>query len=123
MCACCLLESMKSKMSRKRKTKFDEDAWLIRQPTNGDFMAFEGIYKKYFPIVAGYLTNRNGNHSLSDDLAQEVFIRYLKNNMKFRDESAFKAYIFGIAKNILREHYRHIRCESVLHQHLSWSPE
>ena len=84
MYSCCLLESMKSKMSRKLRTKFDEDAWLIQQPTNGDFVTFERLYKKYFPIVAGYLANRNGNHSLSDDLAQEVFVCFLQNKVKLR---------------------------------------
>ena len=103
-------------MKKSLKFEFDKDAQLISKASDGDFLSSERLYEKFFPIVRGYLANRNGNHSSSQDLAQEVFVRFLKNNVKFRDESAFKAYIFGIAKNVLHEHYRRVQRERAIRQ-------
>lgn len=90
----------------------------IQQRIKDSFLSFDDLYSKYFMIVIAYLSSRKGNHLLLEDMAQEVFIRFLKNKVNFHDESAFKAYIFSIAGNVLREHYRSARREKTIQKHL-----
>ena len=41
-----------------------------------------------------------------DDLAQQTFLSLLESRATFRGDSSFRSYLFGIARNVLRHHYR-----------------
>ena len=53
-----------------------------------------------------------------DDLTQEVFIRLLNSERKFSDKSSAQAYLYRIAANVLKEHYRRNQREIALRRTL-----
>jgi len=99
-----------------RRIYIDEDARLMQQAANGDSTAFDRLHKKYRPVLKNYLAGFELDHASRDDLAQEVFLRLWQNSTAFKNQSAFKTYLFGIAKNAIHEHRRQIRREAVARQ-------
>ena len=94
---------MKSKMRKRLKLEFDEDTRLMQRAANGDFSAFVTLYERYFRIVMDYLASLDGNPSSLEDYVQIVFLRIWQNRGKFRGDSTFKTYLFGVARNVLSE--------------------
>jgi len=67
---------------------------------------FERLFEQHFDDVYGYLARRVGP-DLARDLASETFTRAFAGRKKFdprRGEP--RAWLFGIATNLLRRHYR-----------------
>lgn len=79
---------------------------------------FEEIYNSNYPIVfrlcLGYT---NGNHSLSKDLAQEVFIKVWEHLESFRNESSIATWIYRITVNTCLLELRKIKSIPI-EQHL-----
>ena len=68
-----------------------------------------------------------GNHSASEDLAQEVFMHFLQQPDAFRRQSSILTYLFGIARNVVRQERRRQSKEkaryATLSQHLQQTRE
>jgi len=82
--------------------------------SRGDERAYDRLYEKYFTIICSYVTGINGHDNLSEDIAQEVFARVWESRAKYQPSAAFKTYLFGYAKNILRETKSTLRREKTL---------
>jgi len=67
---------------------------------------------KYFRIVTNYLASLNGHISSLEDCTQATFIRIWQNRDKFRGDSTFKTYLFGVARNVLSERKRQLAKEN-----------
>jgi len=85
------------------KSILTEDTSLMLKAAGGDGIAYNKLYKKYFPILVSYATGLNGYQMSAEDLAQEVFTRVWANKKRFRGDSTVKTYLFGCARNVLRE--------------------
>jgi RNA polymerase sigma-70 factor (ECF subfamily) len=73
--------------------------------------AFDQLVRKYqSPICRFFLNQTLGDSQLSDDLAQETFIKAYVNITKFRGMSSFSTWLMRIAYNV---HYDYVRS---LHQ-------
>ena len=48
----------------------------------------------------------SGEPSLADDILQDTFVRLLQRQGKALEESKMKSYLFTIATNLLRDHWR-----------------
>ena len=73
--------------------------------------AFDQLVRKYqSPIRRFFLNQTLGDSQLSDDLAQETFIKAYVNITKFRGMSSFSTWLMRIAYNV---HYDYVRS---LHQ-------
>ena len=105
-------------MNKGLRFECDEDLRLMQQTANGDSAAFDNLHEKYRLILKDYLAGFDLDHAARDDLAQEVFFRLWQNRTAFRNRSAFKTYLFGIANNVVQEHLRQIRREAVAGQYL-----
>jgi len=68
-----------------------------------DKTAYGKLYRKYFTIITNYIMSRNGQFEPPEDLAQEVFVRVWQNRARYRPDATVKTYLFGYAKNVLRE--------------------
>ena len=71
-----------------------------------DANAFERLFESHFDAVYGYLARRVGP-DLGRDLAAETFAQAFAGRRRFdprRGES--RPWLFGIAQNLLRRHYR-----------------
>jgi len=69
--------------------------------------AFNGFYERTARPVWAYLARVSGNSALADDLLQETYLRFL--GAKIPDgEVACRHYLFRIASNLLRDHWRRL---------------
>ncbi len=72
-----------------------------------DEEAFTAFYHRTARQVWAYLARVSGSPTLADDLAQESYVRFLSAAAPWRDgEIACRRYLFRIATNLLRDHWR-----------------
>lgn len=71
--------------------------------------AFDLLVVRYqSPIRRFFLHQTLGDEQLSDDLAQDTFIKAYLNIGKFRGESAFLTWLYRIAYNVFYDHQRRL---------------
>ena len=66
----------------------------------------EKIYREYYEIVYKYLLYLTKDKDISEDLAQETFVRMIKNIDKFEGKSKLSSWLCEIAKNLWRDYLR-----------------
>jgi RNA polymerase sigma factor (sigma-70 family) len=90
---------------KKNKQPVDEPTLAIRATT--DQIALTALYDHYFPLVYKYVLYRVSDAQIADDLVSQIFERMLTNLARFQPEQApFGAWLFGIARHIIGDHYR-----------------
>jgi RNA polymerase sigma-70 factor (ECF subfamily) len=68
---------------------------------------FTAFYQRTARQVWAYLARVSGSPTLADDLVQESYLRFLAAAAPWRDgEIACRRYLFRIATNLLRDHWR-----------------
>ena len=68
--------------------------------------AFAGVYQTYYTKIFAFVYSRVRDVELARDLVSEVFEKaYLKGH-EVRDRTAYGAWLFMIAKNLISGHYR-----------------
>lgn len=70
-----------------------------------DSDAFAGFYQRSAPSLRAYLRRVSGNLALADDLMQESYLRFLCASCP-EGEVDCRRYLFRIATNLLRDHWR-----------------
>jgi RNA polymerase sigma-70 factor, ECF subfamily len=79
-----------------------------------DDEAFAGFYQRTARPVWAYLAKVSGSAALADDLLQESYLRFLGAAYPWADgEVACRRYLFRIATNLLRDHWRQPRSASI----------
>lgn len=69
--------------------------------------AFDALVKKYqSPIRRFFLNQTLGDSELSDDLAQETFIKAYTNITSFKNLSSFSTWLYRIAYNVFYDYIR-----------------
>ena len=84
-----------------------DDIALIERHQRGDFQAFRELFAALRGPVYGYLVRCRVADP--DDLAQEIFLKVHRNLARFRPERPIKAWVFAIACNAVRSHFRRFR--------------
>ncbi|MCA9707547.1 MAG: sigma-70 family RNA polymerase sigma factor [Myxococcales bacterium] len=84
-------------------TKTDEQLLLAWRA--GDRKAGGVLFERHYPRVAMFFQNKV---SEPDDLIQRTFLECVKAADRFRIDASFRAYLLGIAVNVLRNHYRRL---------------
>jgi RNA polymerase sigma-70 factor (ECF subfamily) len=98
---------------------FAGDAPLAAEiPTHAmDSDAFAGFYGRSARPLWAYLARVSGDPALADDLMQESYVRYLCASLPASlagdGEVAARRYLFRIATNLLRDHWRRPRSTSI----------
>jgi RNA polymerase sigma-70 factor (ECF subfamily) len=80
------------------------DRELLERWREGDDDAGEELFERHFSAVARFF--RNKVTSGVDDLIQSTFLAMVEARDRFRGDSSFRTYLFGVAHNTLRYHYR-----------------
>lgn len=79
------------------------DAELLRAWHAGDKNSGEMLFEKHYEGVSRFFRNKVPEPS---DLVQRTFLACLENIERFRGDASFRTFLFAIATNVLRKHYR-----------------
>lgn len=85
----------------------DDD--LARQAQAGDQQAFGLLIDRYWPRVHRWLVGLTRSPQLSEDVAQDSFLKAWKGISAFTPGTSFRAWVFRIARNGLIDHQRRER--------------
>lgn len=92
-------------------------AGTVRGCSEMDNEAFAGFYERSARPLWAYLARASSDPSLADDLLQEAYIRFLTvdtpRSGQIDGEVAARRYLFRIATNLLRDHWRRPRAASI----------
>ena len=83
-----------------------QDAELLDAWRSGDQAAGERLFDRHADAVARFFENKVCRGA--EDLTQATFLRMIEGRDRVRPEGSFAAFIFGIARNVLREHLREL---------------
>jgi RNA polymerase sigma factor (sigma-70 family) len=75
------------------------DAWRTGDQTSGG-----ELVARHYDAILRFFRTKAGEEA--DDLVQATFLRCIEATTRFRGESNFRAFLFGIAHNVLLEHIR-----------------
>ena len=78
-----------------------------------DSDAFAGFYQRSAPALRAYLARVSGNAALADDLLQESYLRFLCASRPEGGEVNYRRYLYRIATNLLRDHWRKPRAACI----------
>lgn len=79
-----------------------------------DELTFRAFYDATARALWSYLYRTSGNATLADDLMQESYYRLLRARFSEPDADYMKNYLFRIATNLLRDHWRHAKVDPPL---------
>jgi RNA polymerase sigma factor (sigma-70 family) len=82
------------------------DVDLVAAVRRGDDAAFEGLFRRYHQRITAYVTRMVGCREHAEEIAQEAFISALRRLRETEQSIAFKAWIYGIARNGAIDHLR-----------------
>ena len=71
-----------------------------------DSETFAGFYERSARPLWAYLARVSGDATLAEDLMQESYVRFLCASTPRDGEVAARRYLFRIASNLLRDHWR-----------------
>jgi len=83
-----------------------EEKELVRLSQSGQPEAFSALVEKYHPRVFSMAYNFTRNREAADDLSQEIFLKAYVALPKFRLKSEFGTWLYRIAVNHIRDHFR-----------------
>jgi RNA polymerase sigma-70 factor (ECF subfamily) len=85
----------------------DQAERLAAASRDGDREAFSRLYDLYAKRIYAYLYYRSLDRESAQDLTSAVFLKALEGLAGFRPElGGFSRWIYGIARNALRDHFR-----------------
>ena len=78
------------------------DAWKAGDRNTGNL-----LFERYFDPVCRFFTNKVHLHI--DDLIQKTFLGCVEGRDRFQKQASFRTYLFAVAHNVLRAHFRERR--------------
>jgi RNA polymerase sigma factor (sigma-70 family) len=81
-----------------------DDQQLLVAWRGGDEDAGETLFERFYDGLSRFFRSKAGEHA--PDLIQRTFLVLLETQGRMREGTSFQAYLFGVARNILLEHYR-----------------
>jgi RNA polymerase sigma factor (sigma-70 family) len=85
------------------------DVELLERWRDGEKAAGEALFGRYFPAITRFFANKVSGDPA--DLIQETFMACLNGRERLADAERFRSYLFGIAYNVLRQHFRRQRVD------------
>ena len=72
----------------------------------GDLDKMALLFQRYHRALYGFLYHMTAKQEQSEDMVQDVFYRMLKSRHTFTGEGEFKTWMYHLARNIIKDHYR-----------------
>ena len=83
-----------------QKYQQDEDVQLMLRFCQGDRKAFDKLVERNLSNVCGLVYRFLGNQTHVDDIAQEAFLRVLRNAHHYKPEAKFSTWLYRIVANL-----------------------
>jgi RNA polymerase sigma factor (sigma-70 family) len=85
-----------------------DDLELAKRWRDGDDRAGNELFERYYDSIECFFRNKVNypDRGGLEDLLQKTFLLALEGRERFRGASSYRTYLFGIAYNVLRDHYR-----------------
>ena len=75
----------------------------------GNLDKLKMLYERYNKRIYNYFIRSTSDIGESADLTQNVFIRILKYRGSYQKDKSFETWIFQIARNLLKDHFRKMK--------------
>ncbi len=82
-----------------------DDLSLFAAWQGGDRQAGEALFERYYDALARFFHNKV-SESVTADLIQNTFLACVEGRQRIVGTAGFRGYLFGVAHNLLRRHYR-----------------
>ena len=82
------------------------DAELVRLAAEGDSLAFGEIYSRYRRVVYSIALRMTRNLADAEDLTHDSFVSVLRRIGSFRGEASFNTWLYRVAVNQVKMHFR-----------------
>lgn len=83
-----------------------DEALLIKELSRGSIIAFNTLFKIYSNKLYRFAYRYLKSETLSEELVQDVFMKIWEKRKSLKEELSIKSYLFTIAFNIIRKHFR-----------------
>ncbi len=83
----------------------DADRGLVDAAAAGDRDAFDELVRRHQAQVLNLVRALTAGDADADDLAQEAFVRAWRGLRRFRGESTFRTWLYGLTVNVVRTHF------------------
>lgn len=90
------------------------DRRVIAVVRGGDISAFDVLVDRHYDPLVRHLTARAGDPEVALDIAQETFVAAFRDLDTFDGRGAFVVWLYGIAHNRLRTHWRRQRVRRII---------
>ena len=82
------------------------DHELLEAWRGGDRKAGSELFDRHFHALRRFFRNKVSNETEADELMQRTFMGCVQGVARFRGEASFRTWLFGVARNVLREWIR-----------------
>ena len=82
------------------------DEQLMQRASRGNDRAFEELYNRHARRLQGFFVRRLGDQELAADLMHDTFLRLYDARERYREGQSFRAWLYTIAYNLIKNHYR-----------------
>ncbi|MEX1366908.1 MAG: sigma-70 family RNA polymerase sigma factor [Nannocystaceae bacterium] len=80
------------------------DRELLAAWRSGDERSGAVLFERHYPAIKRFFENKVGTDA--EELIQRTFLACLEAKDRFRGDSSIRTFLFGIAHNLLREHFK-----------------
>ncbi len=88
----------------------DEQAMLAVK--GGDLDKAAILYERYKKSLLNFFLYRQPSRDVARDLTQQVFLRVLRYRHTFREEAAFRTWVYEVARNVFHDHLKTVRLQT-----------
>lgn len=82
------------------------DEALLEAWRGGDRRAGNELFQRHFAAIRRFFTNKIDGDAEVGDMVQRTFMACVDARSRFEGRSSFRTFLFAVAHNVLREHYR-----------------
>lgn len=105
------------------ENKHITEADICRRIARGDPAAFKHLFDTYYSAIFSFFRKRGLEHTLAEDLAQDVFVNVWKRREYLDPRQSMRGYLYAAAYNNMKMHFRSKAVRDTHMQSLTEAPE
>jgi RNA polymerase sigma-70 factor (ECF subfamily) len=83
------------------------DEEVMMRVRDGDVDELGILFERHHGRLFAFCLRMTGDRDTAGDLVQEVFVRMLRYRTTYREQGAFLAWMYRLARNVCVDHFRH----------------